>query len=1070
MKRNSQKGISLVEMLITVGLIGGAAYIVYNSASIYNRMSSRAQASLDISEVSFDVLHRSKEVLFNTYDSNGNRTQGVCEIVEKGPGSSPPVGTIHARMSDLGDVVNVNRLDNILSDWQPVADSDCNQDSFEFCFELKQGSSYSEVVESMNPKLKLTITPLSMLPSNLAETLEKESIFAPIDIESVDEEIDVKHISFLFESIISAEIEDGSFREFNSRSMEWLPTVGNCEKLSTLTDESGNDYIYTELLSLTGMELVTMPNLGNVIINNPGFRDESDALPVDFIPRRIVAQVGTRSESGQSLFTDQSQNIITSCNEIYYTCPNRSSNKRIYEGISLVGNLRHVFPNRVQPPGNPVPLSVKVKNEIRRDGQALQNLDFYGARVSGTTGACHVQTRADGIVDDDCIKREFLEGSLITSMRLSMTLMDQGQQRANNACRQICQDSNNYNASSSVSNYASYLSFDYPDFPGNEHSLQVASRVGCTACYMKNCDQFGLGTFGPMTDMPYQPLDAGIPLCAEFDQTSTISSVAQLLKNSVNNTSGQDCVMGRYNQFTNNIDLHFEDCSKTLPVMCFAFGGPKLARDLTQTTSSLASVRHEDAADRCVRMGREVVSIGQLDEYLAGFSPSNTSGGNYDFINLAQQGSFFAHQTQSDIDSFRDWLDEEGLNSPASGFWVGLGRDAERLVTSRVPVISPEVDDYIDAIYFSGAGRLVSFPIDHVISGSSPSGGNDWYGVLLHNVKYKGVKPMRGNNPLSGEEMPFICRQKNTGGGSEFFLSDDSSNQINDGKQICNDEGGIFLPPVTPYEWVVAMTLVEPISREHPFPRIQDSYDADAEEFNFKKAWVAVAFDSSTSSVDRLRGVNWKLPSFMTSNSDVFNSSAFTPQFSGSGKHNGVMLDGSQSFQNPFSRISIGADVSISSSRSFSIRVSGFDECSFTVQGPVPDPDNPGATKHISASYLQTAFESNCGGNVSTYGLVSSTEGNELVLRSNDYKSSIVSQSIPSPFSLDTSKRTINYSKACLQMSPLRLLAQNNCSSNAIELKWSDVKRNGKWSNLVSHLLLLEKDNLSGEKIIFDNE
>src|SRR5690606_13792099 len=97
------------------------------------------------------------------------------------------------------------------------------------------------------------------------------------------------------------------------------------------------------------------------------------------------------------------------------------------------------------------------------------------------------------------------------------------------------------------------------------------------------------------------------------------------------------CISARLNSVSGRLEYRREDCNQEKPILCYAFGKFRLARNVTRGGEQLANVKFKDALNRCAAMVREVTSVSQLNTYLGRAISAPISNGNYEFINLATQ-------------------------------------------------------------------------------------------------------------------------------------------------------------------------------------------------------------------------------------------------------------------------------------------------------------------------------------------------------------------------------------------------------------------------------------------------
>lgn len=822
MKKN-QHGISLVEILVSLAILGGTAVIVMNGAS-FQLKSKEIKETTEVSmEANRDALEGFHNILFDIKnDANKKHDQGVCTLISKDVYAAPPVGAININLSGLKGILNdTARLKKYLPLWKIETGGNCNSDYVK-CFTLdEKNQSTSPELVKLNPLLKLTVTPVYMNP-------KVAGLFEAIKIADYKKDIDVKAVGFTFKSDLEINIPNKSKTTKHLETFEWTGQAGYCD-------------LGANKLSFSGMEYVSG---ANVIFNRQGFATNKEA-PFDIVFRQTVAQSGKYDSSGRFVFTDQSQSIATSCKETNFRCRQESSDQREYDSdLGVIADIGFITPNELTTASSlPVLISYDIK---KGDTGSIFGSNEINTFMSDGADCGESRPKTANSVPN-CTQTNSFSKTMYGDQFISIAMWDKNTTNTSSKiCRRICDKSENYNLPNNDSQQAwsGYLSILVSGY-NKTYKYKVSDNIGCTACFMKNCDQFGIGTFGAMNKMPYQPLDAQIPECAVHEPKQVLYDPLPYKGNSIANSGPADqCVYAKLNSTKDGFNYSTKNCNDKLPVMCFAYGKFLLARNISSSASALDRVPYTDSAKRCFEMGHEIVDKKKLDAYMTGQGRPQLKSTMYDFYNLAQQGLFIAPQIPEDITTFKTWAEAQGLTN--TEFWVALESNKADSFDVRLPLIPSSVDNVADAVYFNGSKELIYTNYAHKLP-AGPSN-NLGYGILFHNIKYKGVRLFKKLDPISvGFKLPFLCRKDYAP--FEIFKSSGISNNIEDGPVKCLADGGLFLPPVTTYEWVRALTVVDPVSRKHSFPDVgTPSSSAD-----FKMAWVAVQADSSD-----LTGIKWE--------------------------------------------------------------------------------------------------------------------------------------------------------------------------------------------------------------------
>ena len=850
-KKNSDKGFSLIEVLVGVSLLTVAVYITISAFQMLNKQGRSSRKNLSEQQILENMLLAAKGSLFSTTDEEGKRTQGLCRIMFKKTESRPPVGAIYLNLSQLPNVLDEERWEEVLPDWTLTPDlAPCGGagEGESFCFSREKSF------------LKISIVPSNMNPT-------ASQLYTQINnIQSV-QEIDVKNVGFRFKTEFIQQNEQGNRVAKKREAFEWGGMAGYCD----YTDQSGE----THRLSPTGMETVA----GAETVFNLNSFDGNQDNPIEVTFEKTVAQAGTYDANGQYIATDSSKSIITSCNEVSFRCRDRGSATREYEGLYVAGKLEYNVQNNVASSSS---MRTQFSYEVKKQGRNIASGENFYFRFNAP---CPQRE-----IDSDCENKSSIEKPVNKSHDISVLILDSGsRERGNNICRKICDANSNYNTAGTGadSNYVGYLKAYFPDH-GKGQEFVVPKGIGCTACYMKSCDSFGLGTFGPMHTMPYQPIDAVIPECNIHSEFHTnlfpYADRGKFKKDFSKGQSDNFCVSAQLNSSTVGLNFSLELCSTRLPVMCFNFGQYLLAKDIQSGgRSELAKVAYAEANDRCFKMGHEITDAEKLNGFLQGARPTElpVNGSNYDFFNLATQGIFLAPQTEEDIAVFKKWVENIEGNHTQSKFWVALKRDGLGGLSSRVPVISDTVNQHKHAVHFDGNKFDDEYKLLYNTFSGGPSNQQNGVGILFHNIKFKGVKVSGKTNRKA---LNFICREKAPP--YKIFKSTGKSKNIDDGPKECSNNGGLFLPPFTALDWVKAMNEVENLSDKWPFPDPTPDPNFSSSQ---EAAWVAVEIEGTI-------GNRWKLLEHDQVKTDFENTDEYEPKPTDPF----VVLDGDGKYKNPF--------------------------------------------------------------------------------------------------------------------------------------------------------------------------
>ena len=826
LKGISSQGMGLLEVIVCLGLLGGLAVCIVRTTGFLSKSRIKFDRDEDIKEIHLNAVIAARQLLLGVVDRDGGRTAGICSLVSLSNNVKSPVGFIKIDLANFyKKIVTNERLKEFLPEWIKVNDPFC-VNSNETCLKLDTLAQVSEKIRRANPMVKFVIVPVSMDP-----------MIAPLHSPLSSGKYDAKAIGFSVMTTIRFN-SGKSKQNLEHRGFAWSVLAGTCDH------KKGNK---NYKLSFSGMDIVDWKDAANkkasIILNRPGFGVAGAAPPVDVTFRNIVAQEGSYNEKGSFIFADPAKNIVTSCREISWRCPNLSSSTREYSDLRVMGDVYYRTNNAVFSGSS---MKIRMSYDIKKNGNSLGVASDKYFSLQGDD--CSAKD-AKGNVVKSCRKSASIEKVLGTTQSpISVAMWDRGSTiKSNNICRKICDKSSNYNTSGTTlqNKWVGYMKFEYVDF-GKSDEFAVSDRVGCTSCYMKNCNQFGLGTFGPMENLPYQPLDAQIPECVVHEPTSVLYNTDPYASSPKEGTPWDKitgCVSARLDNTQDRLIFRVESCLNRLPVMCFSFGQYRLARDISSSgRSSLSEVVYRQAANRCFAMGRESIKgQSRLTSYLGQQNVSlPVRNGMYVFNNLASQGIFLAPQTSEDINYFRKWMVQMGVNSSNTWFWVALRKEGKNNLLPRLPLLPDNIDNEKYALFYGADRKLRYKEITNILPAKSST--DKAYPILVHNIKYKGVRLYGAGRSFSNAH--YLCRKKTSP--HMLFLSSARDGSITGGKSACAAQSGDFSPPLNTYEWVKAMLLLEPNDPLLPFPDPNKTSE-------IKKAWVAIEAKGSDA-----MGVDWK--------------------------------------------------------------------------------------------------------------------------------------------------------------------------------------------------------------------
>jgi len=788
----NQKGMSLVEIVIALGLVGGGAVVLIKGKSLLSTGKKAQKVAVEKQLQNESLLKRGLFLLSDTTGDDGKRNQGICKMAYT-TSTTAGVGQIFLNISKGKDVFNQKAWNNLADEWKPTGKENCKGlQGWSQCFEYQ--SDNEEMIAS------LEIIPVGINPYKS----KGSTIFYPLNLNSKNG-IDAKDVSFNIISRLHFSNKETSKTKI-LRDFIWAPSVGICD--GVLNDNKNSPV----KLSLSGAG-ASDPE-GNTVYNRSGFTGNNE--PVFSVNwRRSVAQAGITTDNGSFITTDKEKNIFGSCNEVAYRCPQLDSSKRVYGRLNMMLGLTY---NSKADKKYAETETITPRFFIQKDsGRSLVN----PKNVSFSFG------KGNNLQEG----RNFsVQGS--NDMRISV---DEGNGLNNQLCRQVCDQKSGFNTMGNE--YKPIISLGLQNHKEN-FKFPTTQPLGCTACYMKSCSQYGIGTFGPMTEQPPQPQDSQFPECHLYEDKRLKNAALLSERDEVNLDTNSRCVKAKIEPSTGQLLYENADCEKNYPVMCYNFGEFILARDVIESEGSLSRVSYNAARKRCMQTAREVSGVEKLNEFLGVETttiPTNEYG-EYDFINIAQQGTFLAPQTQTDREQFIRWTKRNGLGTN-EWFWVARYTEGKGRLRYLPPFAPKLTSEEKHALYYDPQGKLVhhEFPEELNIPAKETENAT----LLVHHIKFRGLFPAPKKNPAKGRKFPFLCKKGYSDG--NFFLTKKESLDAADGGEYCRDEEGFFVPPTTPSQWVSALHLVSRFAQKfsYPWPKNQDIT-------NIPMAWTALMLQGTT--------------------------------------------------------------------------------------------------------------------------------------------------------------------------------------------------------------------------------
>ena len=830
-----QKG-SVVAVLVASVLLGiSSVALIGHISQVSDRTESVTQKHGVSYNIHVGIINNLRSLLMETkLDQNGNKQNqnrwGVCSLL-KAPSKTHGVDLVEIRLSSHLTGLAANSFSEsrwkqffnpneyeLLSDDSPcrTLNSSFQSNAFSRCFKYIGKSS-----ETANEVYLVA----RIVPKRFPE-------FQEIDLNS-NTELDSKLVVFELQTIIGANEEKQS--PFKFYTMTWSNDIVECEV------QVRGTWINVQL---TGTGTGRLSN--KLVVNNPFFKENLQACSeVEFkeIPSNII--MGGHILSDGSIAADHSQNKKLACRKNIYRCPGET------------GQDTDFF--------NSITFDLHVNNNYG----GLLNFNGLNLTLQDQLGQ-EIDTVEDGKIDSLTVRMGHMNDNFLGNTTLSperslqpginvfkVALTDKNDGSLAHLCQQACSGNNYYPAVSMQFSHA--LSTESCDY--SRKYTEDPYRIGCNVCHSKMCHKVSLGTFGPISDdgdlqgLVDEPLDGLIPECAlkktiDYKQPTVSSGTGDCVAMRVSNVDS-------FKNFKTN-QYEFQNCSDSLPILCFAYGHflPAMSLGAPGTEPTVFTGSFAQAQEACYNMGKEIINKNKLAEYFKRFWPSiatdanssvitaltnlglsNFDANHFQYVNNASRGLFINPFYNISILSKRltngssSYLQK--FLSSHDKIWVAMEKDAESQLIGSIPQAMTATSPFSVFTRKESPSRALILKDTNTISES------DTDTILTYNIRYKGVY----NVPRSGSHK-VLCRKTS----GNFILLKDTN--LVDAPADCRSLGAHFVPPVSSMEWVKAMSLLNNDDDMYPFPNPGDfsgenySHSLSVEAVSF---WVGLSKKGSSS-------------------------------------------------------------------------------------------------------------------------------------------------------------------------------------------------------------------------------
>ena len=665
--------------------------------------------------------------------------------------------------------------------------------------------------------------------------------FAKIDL-SKSSTLDVKKVIFELQvlvSIVNTDLSaDSTSAQQKVRSSQYVVLMWGSDITECHAQTRNGEWAVVQF-SGTGTGRISRDKL---VINHSEFKPPKKCSEVQFteLSQDVIMGGQYSANKRNSIEADYSKNARIACQKRVYRCPNeRSQNTDYINDIPFFAGIYNDNGGALRL--NKLQMTVVNKSGKEIDSTNNGQLDKFNITAVNEAGGSRFS------VNQVLSSPQNLN---VGANRFNFSLQQaQTSNALSNLCTQVCDNKASYYPLLS-------MSFTKPPSAGCSYSKDYSQgdkkdqyRFRCKVCHSKMCYTGGLGAFGPLETqsggfqgLKDEPLDGTFPECAlkktnlNYRPPTVYSGAGNCVALKVNKKEDlKNFASAKYS---------FQNCSSSLPVLCFAHGHYLPAITISSSGQwRLFEGRFNSAERACYEMGRERVSKDSLASFLAGFKNPATGKAPSDMLNLVNalnipaRGNYFYYVNNATRGLFitptynvkvtpllvspqSSSLQEYGpYNSyikqvlKRGKMWTATKKDADSWIIGAIPradIATSAVSVYMQKGSVQPGSVVVPRPLvlKDRSSITSSTATNTGF-VLTHNIRYKGVfeKSIKAYTKHRA-----LCRK----GLGRFVLT--NSVKLSQAPKACRDKGAWFVPPISSLEWVKALSLVNQNDEMYPFP------------------------------------------------------------------------------------------------------------------------------------------------------------------------------------------------------------------------------------------------------------
>ena len=819
------KGFTIIEALISLAVIGISAGAIMTLMNSYQQQVRNTEVKTGFEGAISQALDEAHKVLRETVDVSGNLTVGACSFMNTYH-TTPGLGFIHVVLPATDPFKDESKVWGWASSKRKIfaPDSWTTHECKDLGF-----SDIANVWQRCFKPLNLDSAPPFGLPLGSSQNDPIfRAVITPIRVrvEGKTDKDGKKLVSDAYQGYQTIALPKGESDKVDARDVAFLITAELSYKQNP-TDPARTTKSQSLLRWLGEFQCHKVISSSNKLVLRPsGFgsgddstslfsaSENSDDTVFDYKQKVKVFTEGTViQERGVTLLKPENLAGAACIEKPVFSCRFRKKDANAWSNDSLAAVLNINY-NRNNAVSKSSSLFVKPSLSLR---SSSNNVGGNGPDIPISSNFYLPGAKGDLSIN---------AGYNITSSKVDIYSTATAPAAA---CTKLCSAENSFNQGPNpyVLNYAFYSD-------SLKKTLDVSdtnSKVGCVCCYGKQCSAIGTKLQSWCGAQPPEAVDSRVPECAadyenpataaglkEFQPISGAQSIKKL-KIEVN-ASDDSCLVGEVSSEYEYIRVTSESCDSKRKVMCYSQGRFILSpKEFTRAQANQAcydlSAESMLASEIDSRITSQINPMSEATwKQIKGSVLPPVKNGRYTFRNAAMAGFFIAPQEDVQLSAVLNG----GIIPKSTEFWIALRTNGSGQTVSAVPLIPNNISPYVG--HFDGDGRLVFFREDNSNCSKNPNDclpfksiSSDGPVVLQHARTRFGASVVDGNSVSAGFSAVCLNPQNNT-----FFKTKSTTKNHKEAIALCMKEGGVFVAPLRPLQWVAALLATKKTFNQLPFP------------------------------------------------------------------------------------------------------------------------------------------------------------------------------------------------------------------------------------------------------------